>query len=976
MTGFPVLFLEPLALLGLIALPAIWLLLRFTPPRPQRVTFPATRILLGLEKREETRARSPWWLTLLRILIATLIILALARPTLNPTTVTLSGTGPVALLIDDGWASATDWDRIVAMAEQVIAEADRAGRAITVQTTAAPATRDIVVPLAAREARDLVGAIEPVPYAPDRPAAVAALAAASGTSPPGDIVWLTDGLDHGAPDGALNDLLATSFAGTAVHGFTPRPGETPPVLLRPEQSAGDLVARVALPDGAQAGALQLRALDQRGRVVAEAPVTDNGGATDPAAAGQDAAAQTDIGPAARFDLPIEIRNEIARIEIAGEQSAAAVQLLDDRFQRKTVGLLSATVVDDAQPLLAPLHYITQALAPFADIEEPRGASTGAVLSDLIDNGASLIVMADIGTLSEADEALLSDWIDDGGVVLRFAGPRLAAAEDPLAPVRLRQGERTLGGALSWSEPQSLADFPETGAFAGLDVPDDIVVERQVLAEPDIDLQNKTWATLADGTPLVTAERRGNGWLVLFHVTADTAWSTLPLSGVFVDMMQRLLGLAPAPTTRSAGEAETADRPVARGGEATAMLRPIRVLDGRGASVPPPVTAQPILAADIDTVTPGPDHPPGLYGSETAFRALNLFGENADLDPLTLSGPDVAALDYPSEEPAPLAPWLFAAALILLALDSLAILFLSGLRPRFAKPAEQAMALLLAIGLVAALSSVATTPALAQSETDATAQTTEAEDLFALDATLDTRLAYVVTGNAEIDETSRLGLTGLSRALAARTSLEPGLPIGIDISSDELAFFPLLYWPIDDNLVVPDAETLARIDRYMKSGGTILFDTRDQVTGGAAWSGSVGPGMQRLRALLAGLDLPALEPVPVDHVLTKTFYLLQDFPGRFDGGPLWVEALERDPNAPPRPAYNADGVSSIMITANDLAGAWAEDATGVPLYPVVPGGENQREMARRVGINIVMYTLTGNYKADQVHIPALLERLGQ
>ena len=70
------------------------------------------------------------------------------------------------------------------------------------------------------------------------------------------------------------------------------------------------------------------------------------------------------------------------------------------------------------------------------------------------------------------------------------------------------------------------------------------------------------------------------------------------------------------------------------------------------------------------------------------------------------------------------------------------------------------------------------------------------------------------------------------------------------------------------------------------------------------------------------------------------------------------------------------MSSIVITSNDLAAAWALDDANRPLYPAVPGGEVQREMAFRAGVNIVMYALTGNYKADQVHVPALLERLGQ
>ena len=119
-------------------------------------------------------------------------------------------------------------------------------------------------------------------------------------------------------------------------------------------------------------------------------------------------------------------------------------------------------------------------------------------------------------------------------------------------------------------------------------------------------------------------------------------------------------------------------------------------------------------------------------------------------------------------------------------------------------------------------------------------------------------------------------------------------------------------------------------------------------------------------------------MPRDHVLTKTFFLLQRLSRPLHRRPaLGRGAAGADSeDEPSRPARAGDGVSSIMITSNDLAGAWALRPDGQPMLPLVPGEPRQREFAFRAGVNIVMYTLTGNYKADQVHIPALLERLGQ
>ncbi len=177
--------------------------------------------------------------------------------------------------------------------------------------------------------------------------------------------------------------------------------------------------------------------------------------------------------------------------------------------------------------------------------------------------------------------------------------------------------------------------------------------------------------------------------------------------------------------------------------------------------------------------------------------------------------------------------------------------------------------------------------------------------------LETKLAYVVTGNADVDAISKAGLAGLTLFLAQRTALEPGDPIGLDIARDELAFYPLIYWPIVPGAARPTEAALKRIDTYMKDGGTVLFDTRDAVVAPPGPGGETrSPGMLELRKILSSLDIPELEPVPRDHVLTKTFYLLRDFPGRFDSGQLWVEALpSRMPTTRPRAGRRAAATAS-------------------------------------------------------------------
>ena len=307
--------------------------------------------------------------------------------------------------------------------------------------------------------------------------------------------------------------------------------------------------------------------------------------------------------------------------------------------------------------------------------------------------------------------------------------------------------------------------------------------------------------------------------------------------------------------------------------------------------------------------------------------------------------------------------------MLLLIDGIVVFMLSGGLARLMPRRASAAVVLFAVA------------ALAFTMFATSAMADAAADQFAAKATVETHLAYVITGDAEVDNVSKAGLSGLTLFLGQRTALEAGEPMGLDIAKDELSFFPLIYWPISPGAPKPTPAALARIDAYMKQGGTVLFDTRDAVMAPPGPGGeNRSPGMVALRGILSSLDIPELEPIPRDHVLAKTFYLLRDFPGRFNSGQLWVEALQADKSEEEdetkRPARGGDGVSSILITSNDMAGAWAQRPDGQPMLPLSPGEPRQREFAFRAGVNIVMYTLTGNYKADQVHVPALIERLGQ
>ena len=893
----------PWALAALAALPLLWWLLRVTPPAPRAQDFPAVRLLAGLPVPPPTPARTPPWLLALRLLAGALVILALARPVLDAGAA-LPGNGPVLLVVDNGFASAADWPQRMQAARGVLDRIGRSGRGGALLATASgpdgQAPRATPV-MPASELRARLAALRPQPWPSDRAGDAAALATWRGSS-----VYVADGLTDGRGFAPFAGALRAAGPVTEICcAAAAAPGR---VLLPPLARADGLVARIAQVPVPVATTATVFARAADGRTLDRATIDVPPGA---------ATAQ------AAVKLPAELRNRLARLVLDGPPSAASVALLDDSFSRRPVGLVAGNQATADAPLLGPLFYLRRALGPYAELREGAPA---AILARAI----SVVVLADRPEPPGAEAQQLAQWVERGGMLVRFAGPRMAEAPegeaDALLPVDLLRGDRTLGGALTWSKPAALAPFPQTSPFAGLPVPPDVRVVRQVLAQPTATLADHTWARLADGTPLVTETPRGAGRIVLFHVTANADWSNLPLSGLFVDMLRRLVaisaGVAPAVSSRT--------------------LAPARALDGFGVLGPPPPAAAG-LRADALTSTPvSPAHPPGLYGPPTGLRALNL-GQTL-MPPAAapmIAGARIETLQGLATE-RDLGPWLLAAAMMLLVADLLISLALRGLLRRPPLAATAILLLLLA----------APAHALEQDANPALA----------------TRLAWIVTGDDRADAVSRAGLEGLSTYVNQRTAASLAEPDPVVPGRTDLSFYPLLYWPM-----TPDAGPLApaaaaALNDYMSRGGIILIDT----LGGSDQSGGSGAGFSpgsdaALRRAARGLQIPPLAPLTTDHVLARSFYLLRQFPGRFTGATVWVQRDQDRAN---------DSVSPVIIGANDWAAAWATDSDGRNPYAVIPGGAQQRTTAYRFGVNLVMYALTGNYKGDQVHIPDILERLGQ
>ena len=908
-------FAAPWLLLALLALPIVWWLVRASPPAPRRQNFPALTLLMGLTARTESPERTPPWLLLLRLAALASLILGFANPILNPRQGP-QGHGPLLIVLDNSWPAAADWPDRAQAARAAITSAGRQGRAVALLSTSSgpngkPPT--ILGPMPAATAAARLAAIQPQAWSPDRLADAQALA--HWHAPDTSVLFIDDGVS--APHGEAAFRAALSHAGTVVD----LRAASAPLLLRPPAASADgLQLHLSTLAEPAKRAVTLLAEGGDGRVLTSQRLSLPAGAT---------------SATAKLDLPIALANAITTLRIASPRTAGGTFLMDGQWRRRVVGLVSAAGPNADAPLVGPLYYLNRALGPDAELRH-------GTLDSLLAQPLSALILSDRPLPPGPQQDAVRRFVEHGGLLIRFGGPLMADESDSLLPVRLLQQDRSLGGALSWNKPEHLAPFPAGSPFAGLAIPPDVTVRRQLLADPASLGTASVWATLRDGTPLVSSAPLGLGRIVLFHVTADADWSSLPLSGLFPAMLDRLIRLS----TGMAGK------------EGAQRLPPLSLLDGYGTLTAPGGAASPIAAADLAHALPAPRNPPGFYGMADARRAFNL---GSALPPLA-AAPRVAGarpeiLGTGVAEHA-LGPLLVAVALALLILDLAASLALRGVlrRPksphgRGRAPLVRLLPLVLGLGL----------GALGLCGTKAEAASVPA-------AALQTTLGYVITGNAAVDRLSREGLASLSDFVTSRSAAILGDPAGVVPGRDDLSFYPLLYWPIVPGDAPLGAAAIAALNTFMANGGILFIDTEGSDSAAAGTGAGMQPGAAAaLRQAVQGLDVPPLTPLDGRQVLAHTFYLLRNFPGRYTGAPVWVA---RNPEA------RNDGVSPIIIGANDWVAAWEMKPDGTFPYSTLPGGDEQRLYAYRFGMNLVMYALTGTYKGDQVQVPEILQRMGQ
>lgn len=881
-------FLYPSLLWGLLLLPALYLLIRLLPPRPRTVTFPALGLLKDLEKRLPPPRTPPWWLMLLRLLAVALFILAMAHPVIKKDTANL-GTAPMVIFVDNGWAAQQNWPVLTERLRLLLAQARASNTKVMVQGTADAFSGDALPLVSATKALENLPQLQPRPWPTEAAKVAEAVADAAEKQKTYQPIWLSAGV---MPPEERNAFVAAAEGLGRTRAFLPARARLPLSITRATPQQGGFDVKLHRPEKGGARDVSVTLRDMRGNFV-----TRQGGRFDK---GEQAATLN-------LTLPKQLQTP-GYFSLDGQGHTGAWYGVSNIAGLPKVGVVGGSSSDF--PLLNGFYYLEKALSP---------ALTPDKL-DVTTTGQGYDVLFVVGQPS--NPKALAQWAEDGGVLVTFAATWLQenSSAAPLLPVSLREFPRTLEGALSWTGALGLKNVTPNTPLSPLKddpLPDDVHIKKQFLPRADAAVSEKTWLTLEDDTPLISGARHGAGWRVLMHVPAVATWSNLPASGLFVRLTQTLSALA-----------------VANKGAESSFTFPLPAYKLLTAQTQLKSPQQGEMLTEQNTPV-SRKAPPGLYGTRQTPYIHQLSQEQRQvrhISPSDLRG--LTATFYNEEQQQkPLTTPLILLALLLMVADSLLRLNLVHKRLLARAAAGGTMALLLSLSLVI--------PGTALAQDAATGLPEGAHQV---------QLAYIDSGNESVNTISERGLASLSQILANRTTVTPVPPEKLNPATDELGYYPVIFWPVTSSLSGLNRQAAENIRLYVENGGLLVIDGHTDV-------GHARQAVQAITNRVLPFPLKALDS---DHVLNRSYYLLENqTPGRHTG-PLWLEQSHR--------------LSRVLIGAHDWLGAWAHSPEGKPLRPIPGGGSQQRARAIRFGVNVVMYALLGDYKADQTHVETLLKRM--
>ena len=616
-----------------------------------------------------------------------------------------------------------------------------------------------------------------------------------------------------------------------------------------------------------------------------------------------------------INIPLSIREKISYFQINKINSSATKIYLNKIQTKKTIGIVSINQNEKALKFNSGNYFVDKALDNKFEIKKDS-------LENLIDMKLKLLFVDDLFLINKLIDAKIISWVKKGGTLIKFGGTNtinnmLDESESSLKDNFSLTGRIiNVDSQLSLKKSLKISNISINSPLYGLTVPDDIKVKQYIESQPSVTSKKiNIWLSLENGTPLISSISLQKGKIIFFHIPSNATWSNLPLSYFFLEIIERIIN-------QTQGEKLKKDK----------ILKPFLNLNAMGELVKPSAQSLNIDNKIIkDSVKVNYDYPPGLYKDNEDFYALNQ-SDNLYYDfKIVKDFKSQGFQEITNNRTLNFKPFFLISAFFLFFLDTLVTLFLRQLLK-----IERTKFLLVILILIF-------------SSSNSHSKSLDIEKVMS------NKIGYIVTGNDKVDKITHNGLKVLSKFISSKTAAIFSEPTPIDLKEDKLLYYPIIYWPTDSGL----NELPKKIKRFLNDGGLLLIDCKlDEL------NFMINKCLDSFQKLLKNNQIGQFKEIDEKHAMSKSFYIINNFPGRKNNSIYFATTELGD----------FDNTASVIIGNNDWVGAWAKNENNEFLFSLLQNDLKQRNVSFKFGVNLLIYSLTGNYKTDQVHIPEFLKRI--
>ena len=501
-------------LLGLIALPIIFFIIRFYPPVPKEKEYSSFFLLKDIVRKNSSKAKFPLWLLIFRLLLCLLVILFFSDPYLT----TAKQTGNYknyTIIADNGWSISNNWQNYKNIIKEISIEAENKKKEIHFYFSS---SENILEPTIFKSHNEVLEFIEknpPLVQQTNRKNVIKVLKKNNYFNS-SKVFFIFSNFDSRSIESQTKILKLIKENNSSAEIINPIKKIT--FLEKVNINKENLELIIKRKGIYINNDFVIQIIGNNGEILFKKKYTYN----------------SNIDEYKIIEtFPVEIINQFFKIKILNENHAGAYFYLDDYTKRVSIGIVAEDETFLEKPLLSPIYYLKKSL-------NQNNSTYIASVKKILDKKKSVIFLPSNNRLLKADENRLKKWVEEGGVLVRFSDKNIIKQKDLYFDEKnYFQSLRNIAKDFSIQSKLSISPFKKNTLLSSLNIPKDLTFEKQLILD-NYGSDIIVLASLEDKSPLITMKHVGYGKVILFHVTSNNEWSNLPLSSLFRDIISKLL----------------------------------------------------------------------------------------------------------------------------------------------------------------------------------------------------------------------------------------------------------------------------------------------------------------------------------------------------------------------------------------------------------------------------------------------------